>query len=314
MDKELLITVTQLRGVGVKTVCRILGAFKSSGENLHDPKALFNFLHKIKIPRFKPPTEETFGHALKQAYEIVSNSEVLDIKILTIFDSSYPEALRGIEDYPSVLYCKGNIHLLNDVRSIAVVGSREVHESLTEDFDQILSGIENLPNTCIVSGLAIGTDSLAHRYALKNKIATIAVMPCGLDKIVPSENKDLAYSILDGSGLLLSEYPIGTNPTKSHFLSRNRFQSGLSTDVIIMQASEKSGTMTTFKRSLEQNKVVHVYLGHELKKLSVFSGNLIMSQHTATKPFIDSQTLELNLKTGRNVSVDPEDQGQLGLF
>ena len=314
MDKELLITLTQLRGVGVKTVCRILEALNSSGESLRDAEALFTFLQKITVSRFKPPTVEAFNYALKQAYEIVSNSEVLGIKILTVFDSSYPEALRRIEDYPSVLFLKGNVHLLNDVKSIAVVGSREVHERLSEDFDQILSGIENLPNPCIVSGLAIGTDSLAHRYALKNDIATIAVMPCGLDKIIPPENKDLAYSIIDGSGLLISEYPIGTNPTKSHFLNRNRIQSGLSSDVVIMQASEKSGTMTTFKRSLEQNKTVHIYKDGLLINSPEFSGNLIISNHPNVQPFIDSQTLEFNLKKSRGVTDEDNGKGQLGLF
>lgn len=314
MHQEFLITLSQLNGVGVKTIRRILDLISKELESSVEIEQLYDALHYINLPRFKPPTIEVFSQAYRASLEIINNSKILGIQIITVFDNEYPDSLRLLEDYPSVLYIKGNVNLLKDMRSIAIVGSRDVHNLLHVEFDHLLSRITELKDPCIVSGLALGTDSLAHRYALKNQIPTIAVMPCGLDKIVPSENSELAKNILAQGGLLISEYPIGTNPTKSHFLNRNRIQSGLSKEVIIMQASIKSGTMTTFKKSMEQKKKVLVFLKENLKVDEKFSGNSHMSTHPGVSVFNDAETLLEMLNLSDTRQDENQFGSQLGLF
>lgn len=121
--------------------------------------------------------------------------------------------------------------------------------------DRIVKGLVEA-NTVIVSGLAKGIDAESHRVCLENRGTTVAVLAHGLDTIYPKENSKLADAILENGGTLLSEYPIGTKGLKSNFVARNRLISGLSSGVIVFEASEKSGTMHTARFAYTQGKKI----------------------------------------------------------
>lgn len=179
----------------------------------------------------------------------------------------YPDKLRTISCPPKELYCLGNLPLLNDTTSIAVIGSRKYSHygaRATKDFASHLAQ----EGVCIVSGLAKGIDGFAHRACLSVGGKTIAVLGSGLDIIYPKENESLFYDIVKHQGLVVSEYPLGTPPQKQHFPARNRIISGLSDGVLVVEASRNSGTNITVDFALEQGKDVFVIPGNIYSKTS----------------------------------------------
>jgi DNA processing protein len=183
-----------------------------------------------------------------------------NIKIITINDALYPKLLKEIHNPPPLLYYQGKLE--KDEYTLAVVGSRK-HTSygqrLTADMVKKLAG----NNLTIVSGLALGIDSLAHSATLEAGGRTIAVLGTGLDKqsIYPSANKYLAEKIVAEDGCLFSEFPLGTPPLKHHFPQRNRIISGLSLGTLVIEAGEKSGALITAFIALDQNREVFAIPG-----------------------------------------------------
>ena len=181
----------------------------------------------------------------------------LNCNYITILDDSYPLCLKSIYKPPFVLFYKGDINLLNDNNfKIAVIGNRlnsEYGKNITEKICKDL--ICKKENCVIVSGLAKGIDSIAHNCCLNHNGKTIAVLGNGLDIIYPKENKNLYNNIID-KGLLISEYPPGTVPSKEKFPIRNRLIAGISNCVAVMEAKEKSGTMNTVSHALEDGKPI----------------------------------------------------------
>lgn len=179
----------------------------------------------------------------------------LSCSYITILDNNYPVALKSIYKPPFVLFYKGNINLLNDSRKkLAIIGSRnnsDYGEIITETICQDL--VNN--NTIIVSGLAKGIDSIAHKNCLKNNGQTIAVLGNGIDVIYPQEN-ELLYKEIACKGVLISEYPPGVTPYREHFPERNRIISGISDGIAVMEAKTKSGTMNTVSHGLEDGKQI----------------------------------------------------------
>ena len=164
------------------------------------------------------------------------------IKVLTYWDKYYPPRLKKIYDAPVILFYIGDITVLNS-NAIAVVGTRnptQYGKMITEKFCNDLIKYK----LTIVSGLARGIDTIAHRTVIKNKSKTIAVLGCGLDQIYPPENKNLAQQITE-NGIIISEYRIGTIPDPGNFPKRNRIISGLSLGTLVSEAGEKSGALIT---------------------------------------------------------------------
>ena len=191
--------------------------------------------------------------------------EKYGISIVTCYDSDYPEKLKNITNRPIVLFYKGDISIVDEY-SIAIVGSRNCSDYGRKCSEFISNEIAKR-KICIVSGLAIGIDSIGHITALNNKSNTIAVIGNGLDNIYPSKNKKLAESIIKNGGLIMSEFVIGTKPFKQNFPRRNRIISGLSDSVIVIEGSKKSGSLITAGYAIEQGKEVFAVPG------SIFSPN-----------------------------------------
>lgn len=179
------------------------------------------------------------------------------VAIITTKDLDYPERLREIYDYPPLLYIKGSLNI-GDI-PVAVVGSRNASpygRYVTERLSRELA----LRGVTIVSGLARGIDTCAHRGALAGRGRTIAVLGCGIDVIYPPENRKL-YGDIIASGAIVTEFPFGTEPDRSHFPTRNRIISGLSLGVLVVEAGEKSGSLITAQCALEQGRDVFAVPG-----------------------------------------------------
>lgn len=162
---------------------------------------------------------------------------------IKITDNKYPRRLRDIKNPPKQLYVEGNTELLNN-NSLAIVGSRKCTSYGIKYAKQFASEISK-NNITIVSGLAIGIDTVAHEFSKNFKGKTIAVMGCGLDQIYPKENKELYKQILEDGGCIISEYVNGTKVDTKKFPKRNRIISGISMAVLVIEATYRSGSTIT---------------------------------------------------------------------
>lgn len=188
------------------------------------------------------PTES----ALKQA--VVTP----DKAAITIFDETYPKKLFELKNPPFVLFCKGDISLLNKGKINAVVGARQPSDYASNATKDLCNKL-NSDGVTVVSGLAKGIDAVAHAYAQQN----IAVLGCGINYVYPIANKQL-FQKIENSGLIISEYPGLTKPLAYHFPFRNRIVAGLSDRVYAMECQQKSGTLITINNALELGKEIKV--------------------------------------------------------
>lgn len=229
------------------------------------------------------------------------------IKEIGLNNKEYPKLLKQISDPPKQLYCRGNISLLNTF-CFGVVGTRKLTNYGKEATVMIVSGlVEN--NITIVSGLALGIDTIAHQAALDNSLSTIAVLGTGIDDktIYPGENFKLAKNILSKGGLIMSEYPAKTSGFRGNFPARNRIISGLSRGVLVIEAPEKSGALITTKHAIDQNRDIFALPGNIFSTNSRGPNMLIQK---GAKPVFSAediigayyQNLKFNLEPKKNIS------------
>jgi DNA processing protein len=181
--------------------------------------------------------------------------------ILILDDGSYPDLLRQIDDPPITLYVRGDWQACLEQPCVGVIGSRNC-STYGKNSAEMLSRELAARGITIVSGLARGIDTSAHRGAIEAKGRTIGVLGTGLDSIYPKENTRLAEEILEKGGALFTQFPLGTPPLKDNFPYRNRIISGLSLGVLIVEASERSGSLITARLAMEQNREVMAVPGN----------------------------------------------------
>ena len=186
--------------------------------------------------------------------ELVDKSNV---SLITANSSLYPKNLLNIYDFPPLLYVRGT--LIEEDINIAVVGSRIASTYGKFSTERLCREIA-LQGITIVSGMARGIDSAAHRGALAGKGRTIAVLGCGIDIVYPQENKKLIEEISE-NGAVITEFPFSTPPDGPNFPARNRIISGISLGVIVVEASDKSGSLITARLALEQGREVFAVPG-----------------------------------------------------
>lgn len=228
-------------------------------EALQMPAASARFIHE--------------GKAKAAALEEVQRLEEQNANYITHDSPEYPDRLREIYDPPAVLWYRGDVSILAEP-GIAVVGTR--HPSVYgSGMAQMLSRELAARGMVILSGMARGVDTEAHKGALDARGKTVAVWGTGIDVIYPKENKRLAEQILMYGGCILSEYPLGTFPAPQNFPVRNRILSGMSVGVLVIEAAEHSGTRITARCAMEQNRDVYAVPGNVTNKGSWTPNTLI---------------------------------------
>jgi DNA processing protein len=228
-----------------------------------------------------------------------------EIKTVKITDKNYPELLSQIYDPPPLLYWKGeDIARLNKEPALAVVGSRKYSAYGKQVADSLIPDMAKNGIT-IVSGMALGIDSLAHYNTLEAEGKTVAVLGAGLDQpnIYPPQNRGLMKKIIEKGGTVTSEFPPGTRPTKYTFPQRNRIVSGLSLGVLVIEAAEKSGALITAEFASDEGREVLAVPGNIYSPVSKGANKLIKNgAHMVTEA---NDVLEMfNISPGSNLKTD----------
>lgn len=222
------------------------------------------------------------------------------IKCMTIFDENYPISLKQIYAPPIVLFYKGQI-IAEDEKSIAIVGTRKMTNYGLIATNRFTKDLTRAGFT-IVSGLARGVDSEAHKTALSEGGRTIAVLGGGLNNIFPPENKTLAEKIMDGFGAVVSEFPPDAPSLPGNFPARNRIIAGLSKAVLVTEAASDSGSLITARLAIEQGREVFAVPGPITSSLSKGPAELIRD---GARIVFESKDIfdELGVSTGSTPSV-----------
>lgn len=198
-----------------------------------------------------------------------------NIRIITIQDKNYPASLKETHSAPFILYIRGNVDILNK-NSLAIVGTRKMTSYGQRVCEELASQLTQL-GLLIISGLADGIDTIAHKTCLQDQGMTIAVLGSGIndDCIFPAQNRQLANEIIKNNGAIISEYPPNMKAQRQFFPARNRIISGLSQGTIVIEAAEKSGALITAYKALEQNREVFAVPGSIYNSRSRGCHNLI---------------------------------------
>ncbi len=242
-------------GVGEKILHKILEQVESAQLLFQSPQTLY----EADLRELQGLSLDSLHDKLKQ-WEIEEAAERLrqkNVGLLSEVDPHYPRFLKETYSPPPVLYYRGHPELLTEP-SVAIVGTRRCSEGGREIATELSGGLAELGLT-IVSGMAAGIDTAAHKGALE-KGNTVAVLGTGVDRVYPARNRKL-YDRLAQDHLLISEYPPGTKPHPTHFPARNRIISGLSRAVIVVQAPQRSGALITADFALEQGREVYAVPG-----------------------------------------------------
>ncbi len=181
------------------------------------------------------------------------------IKFISVLDDEYPSLLRQIKGYPFGLFYKGDISLLQKP-CVSVVGSRKATYDADKMCDKLALHLKNKA-VSVVSGLAFGVDSLIHKACLRHGVTTISVLPSCVDNPIPVSNRNIANKILEAGGLLISENSPNFNVRPESYVERNRIISGVSDRTLLVEAAIKSGSMTTAKFAIEQNRDLYAMVG-----------------------------------------------------
>jgi DNA processing protein len=255
------------------------------------------------------------GKSYTDAEQEFMKARDVESEIIPFDDARYPARLKEIYDPPLVLYVRGNVGLLTQP-GLGVVGTRHptpygmgMAERLSNDLAS--------RGLVIVSGMARGVDTHAHRGALNGKGKTVAVWGTGIDVPYPRENKRIAEAIIVAGGALVSEFPVGAFAAPQNFPIRNRIISGLSLGVLVVEAGEYSGTRITARCALEQGRDIFAVPGNVTNKNSWGPNTLIKQGAKLTATWEDiweELPTEVKLQLEANWRVESSNAGEASLF
>lgn len=259
-----LIMLNHMPLLGSVKTLQLLQAFGSAGQAL---KATPEQLREL--PGFGPKIIQSWnvakaGQLAEEDLELVNR---YGVSLIPYTDPRYPKRLKALPDFPLLLYVMGELKPEDD-QSIAIIGTRAATHYGNEMAQKFGSELARNGFT-IVSGLARGVDSAAHRGALDSG-RTLAILGSGLNHLYPPENRDLAREIIQ-NGAVISEFPMNTRPDRQRFPQRNRIVSGLSSGILLIEAPLKSGAMLTMKLGLKQEKKLYALPGRA--DIPNFQGN-----------------------------------------
>jgi DNA processing protein len=249
------IALNNIPGLGPTRIKRLVDAFGSPKGALAAPLPLM--LDKKLIPASSAGAFRNAEKLLAEADAQIESCRKSGVSVLIQTDDGYPVYLKEIFAPPPVLYVRGDLSALRG-HALAIVGTRKPTPYGVACARALTA--ELCKSAVIVSGLAVGVDTAAHERCLDLGGKTVAVLGCGIDRVYPPENKELARRICE-RGALVSEFPPGTIPEAYNFPRRNRVISGISCGVIVVEAGERSGALITANYALEQNRVVFAVPG-----------------------------------------------------
>ena len=269
MDERTLewIKISLIESIGEKRLRMLMVALK-------DPFLIYE-KDIDELTTFLPKFEKIFKQIKKTKIDITDYKKKLvdyDVDVLTLADQNYPHLLREIGNPPPILYIKGNFKR-DDNLAIAIIGSRTASYYGKKQAEKFTRSLVNIGFT-IVSGMARGIDTIAHQVAINEGGRTIAFLGSGIDVVYPRENKKLMNNIIK-NGVVVSEFPLGTEPVATNFPQRNRLISGISLGIVVVEATLKSGTFITVKWALEQGKEVFSVPGDIYRETSLGTNKLI---------------------------------------
>ncbi|MCZ6634565.1 MAG: DNA-processing protein DprA [bacterium] len=249
------LTLLSVPGLGPVTISLLFKHFKTPERILNASCASL-----LAVQHIGPEIARAIQQAQNPTWacEQIQRASEADVKILTLQDPAFPSLLKQIYAPPPILFAKGNLDILQ-VPALAIVGSRSFTHygrNTARCFAHDLA----VRGTTVVSGLAMGIDTHAHRGALEARGKTIAVLGSSLDHPYPSENLDLFHQICT-DGLVLSEFPMDTTARPHHFPRRNRIISGISQGILVVEAGKQSGALITAEQALDQNRDVFAIPG-----------------------------------------------------
>jgi DNA processing protein len=254
-DLRDLVCLSMVPGVGPQTSRALLARFGTAGRVLDASMESLRSVTGVGPKLAALVARARRDHDAGAELELCRKSEV---RIIPQVDPSYPPPLNEIPDPPSLLYCRGTIEP-RDQLAIALVGSRRCTPYGLRTAERLAAALARVGLT-VVSGLARGIDAAAHRGALKAGGRTLAVLANGLAQVYPPEHEELACEVA-GSGALLSEMPMRQGPLAGLFPQRNRIISGLCLGVVVIEATPRSGSLSTAKHATEQNREVFAVPG-----------------------------------------------------
>ena len=263
-DLILLLTIEKLTETKLLTLLKKYetpAAIKNAPSNTVADLVGIDVAHKIASLRI--------DDEVKRQYELIQR---LGIDMVTYASPMYPAWLTTVDHYPPVLFIRGKIAPADEM-AVGVVGTRGATvygKHIAETFSQTFAQAR----VTVVSGMARGIDTAAHRGALKAGGRTIAVLGCGVDRCYPPENRKLMEEIVS-NGAVISEFTIGTPPRPQNFPKRNRIISALSKAIVAIEAKEKSGVMNTVGWAVQQNKDVYAIPGNIYSRTSTGTNRLI---------------------------------------
>lgn len=269
LSKLQILALNEIPGVGKKKILKIGKYLVNSGileihpEDIIDAIRANNIKKKVQgIQGNQTISIDDYYECERKAKEIIEKHKNGGIGVITYFEDGFPQLLRdtidedGNPDPPIAIFYKGEISLLECV-GIAIIGTRDI-TSYGIKAGTYLSKEFARRGLTIVSGLALGCDTIAHRAALDVNGKTIAILAHGLDSIYPVENLNLANDIIRNGGLLLSEYPMGTKVNRYNLVARDRLQAALANATLVIQTSCNGGTMHAANTTLKSGKSLYV--------------------------------------------------------
>ena len=271
-----VIALTKLKGLSLLNARTMMEALGSASEVFAHRKDIMNL-----IPDASQRLVSAFAdtdEAMRLAEEEMEFIEQKRLKVFVLQGVDYPQRLRECEDAPLVLYGCGDFNL-NAQRIISVVGTRKCSEYGREVCNNFIADLKRYyPDTLIVSGLAYGIDICAHRAALDNGMPTVGVLAHGLDTIYPAMHRQIAADMVHQQGGLLTEYTTHTTPEKGNFVRRNRIVAGLCDACIVVESSERGGSLITAELAMDYNRDVFAFPGRVYDEHSIGCNNLIRRQ------------------------------------
>lgn len=315
------IALTLERGVGIKTAAALLEAFGTADAIYAASPAELErrggvreaIAVQISRKEYHKQAEKELKYAAKHGLAVIAST-----------DPEYPPLMREMNDYPHVIYVRGNVEALRS-RTLSMVGTRKISNYGQVMCDKLVRQLsERVPGLCIVSGLAFGVDVNCHRAAIRYGVPTVAVVANALPDVTPSQHTDIARDIVDHGGAIVSEYHSNSKQTGDFYVARNRVIAGLSEGTVIVEADMESGSLHTARFALDYNRQLMAVPGRATDEVAFGTNNLIKNNKAQMvcygEDIVQALMWDLNVpEVGEKPSraailVSVDAQGLLGCF